>query len=89
MVMQYVPKWEDELNYWKSKQLEIFAYSVDKVYESSEFVQNDPVQFPRKYSGVQAEISGFITSWISFGNRNAIIKTAEQLDQEFCRNPYQ
>ena len=89
MVMQYVPKWEDELNYWKSKQLEIFAYSVDKVYESSEFVQNDPVQFPRKYSGVQAEISGFITSWISFGNRNAIIKTAEQLDQEFCGNPYQ
>ena len=89
MAIQYVPQWEYELNYWKLAYLRGFIYSVDIVYESPEFVQNDPVQFPRKYSGVQAEISGFITSWISFGNRNAIIKTAEQLDQEFCGNPYQ
>lgn len=67
MAIQYVPQWEDELNYWKLEYLKGLVYSVDKVYESSEFVQNDPVQFPRKYSGVQAEISGFITSWISLG----------------------
>lgn len=89
MAIQYVPQCEDELNYWKLMQLELFVLSAGKVYESSQFVQDDPVQFPRRYVGVQAEISGFITSWISFGNRNAIIKTAERLDQEFCHNPYQ
>lgn len=31
----------------------------------------------RRYSGRDAEVSGFITSWLSFGNRKAIIGAAE------------
>lgn len=63
---------------------------VDK-YETADFIASDPVQFPRRYSGRDAEVSGFITSWLSFGNRKAIIGAAvefqgkpesEQLD--FC-----
>nr|DAP29143.1 MAG TPA: Protein of unknown function (DUF2400) [Bacteriophage sp.] len=57
-------------------------------YETSAFITDDPVQFPRKYIGKRAEISGFITSWISFGNRKAIIKAADWLDKDFCNDPY-
>lgn len=57
-------------------------------YESPAFVIDDPVQFPRKYTGKSAEISGLITSWLSFGNRKAIVKTAGLLDQEFRNDPY-
>lgn len=34
-------------------------------YEVASFIANDPVQFPRKHIGKRAEISGFITSWLS------------------------
>lgn len=57
-------------------------------YEVEGFIANDPVQFPRKHIGKRAEISGFITSWLSFGNRKAIIKVAEWLDKDFCDDPY-
>lgn len=40
-------------------------------YETADFIASDPVQFPRRYSGRDAEVSGFITSWLSFGNRKA------------------
>ena len=46
-------------------------------YETADFIASDPVQFPRRYSGRDAEVSGFITSWLSFGNRKAIIGAAE------------
>lgn len=55
---------------------------VDK-YETADFIASDPVQFPRRYSGRDAEVSGFITSWLSFGNRKAIIGAAERMDREF------
>lgn len=45
-------------------------------YETADFISSDPVQFPRRYSGRDAEVSGFITSWLSFGNRKAIIGAA-------------
>lgn len=46
-------------------------------YETADFIAGDPVQFPRRYSGRDAEVSGFIASWLSFGNRKAIIGAAE------------
>lgn len=45
-------------------------------YENADFIASDPVQFPRRYSGRDAEVSGFITSWLSFGNRKAIVGAA-------------
>lgn len=57
-------------------------------YESPAFIVDDPIQFPRKHIGKRAEISGFITSWLSFGNRKAIIKVADWLDKDFGDDPY-
>lgn len=57
-------------------------------YESPAFIIDDPVQFPRKHFGKRAEISGFITSWLAFGNRKAILKVANWLDKDFCDDPY-
>lgn len=53
-------------------------------YETADFIASDPVQFPRRYSGRDAEVSGFITSWLSFGNRKAIIGAAERERLAFC-----
>lgn len=57
-------------------------------YETAYFISSDPVQFPRRYSWRDAEVSGVITSWLSFGNRKAIIGAAERMDREFGGSPY-
>ena len=60
-----------------------------KEYNSPLFIDDDPVQFPRKYmdSQVDAEISGLLTALISFGNRKQIIKKAQELDDMFNGSP--
>lgn len=40
------------------------------------------------YAGRDEEVSGFVTSWLSFGNRKAIIGAAERMDREFGGSPY-
>ena len=57
-------------------------------YETADFISSDPVQFQRRYSGRDEEVSGFVTSWLSFGNRKAIIGAAERMDREFGGSPY-
>ena len=57
-------------------------------YETVSFIIDDPIRFPKKYSGRDAEVSGFITSWLSFGNRKAIIGAAGRMDREFDGSPY-
>lgn len=61
-----------------------------KEYNSTSFIENDPIQFPRKYREMQddAEISGLLTALISFGNRKQIIKKADELDKMFKGNPF-
>lgn len=52
-------------------------------YEKSEFVNDDPVQFPRRFSyKCSQEIVGFITAWLAYGNRKAILSTCEKLFSE-------
>lgn len=60
-----------------------------KVYNTPSFIENDPVQFPRKYinNQVDAEVSGLLTALISFGNRKQIIKKAQELDDMFRGKP--
>lgn len=60
-----------------------------KEYNTLSFIENDPVQFPRKYkdSPVDAEISGLLTALISFGSRKQIIKKAQELDGMFEGKP--
>ena len=57
-------------------------------YETHEYIKSDPVQFPHRYSKKQdVEIRAFVTSWISYGNRKAIIAKAEELEGYFAGNP--
>ena len=66
----------------------ILASWADK-YETSEFIKHDPIMFPRQYQEKKdIEISAVLTSWIAYGNRKAIIKTARLLDDEMGGTPY-
>lgn len=59
-------------------------------YERSDFVKNDPVQFPRRFSCKRdIEISGLLTALISFGNRKQIIAKAEKLHGMLRGKPYE
>lgn len=60
-----------------------------KKYNTKEFILNDPIQFPHRYIQKQdVEISGFITSWISYGRRQLILKKAEEIHHVFGDSPY-
>lgn len=60
-----------------------------KAYNHKGFIFSDPVQFPHRYANKKdVEISAFLTSLISFGQRSQIIKTAELLDKMFEGHPY-
>lgn len=59
-------------------------------YETSDFINADPVQIPHRYdSRVNIEISAFVTAWIAWGNRKQIIKKADFIDREIFKGaPY-
>ena len=59
-------------------------------YEVEEFIMDDPIQFPHRYTDkADVEISGLIASWIATGNRKAIIKSGDRIDHElFLNAPY-
>lgn len=55
-------------------------------YETAQFVNTDPVQFPSRYHDQKdVEIVGFIASWLAYGNRKAIIKTCDELLQAMSK----
>lgn len=52
-------------------------------YNSPDFIKEDPVQFPHRYSDKRdMEISAFVTAWLSWGNRRQIVQHADYLDRE-------
>ena len=78
---------------------EQLSYLADK-YETKDFIEADPIQFPREFcidtdyvgrimdDKRNVEISGFITAWLSYGNRTQIIKTVEKLHTLMGWKPY-
>lgn len=59
-------------------------------YHCADFIQNDPVQFPHRYTSKQdIEISGLLTAIMSFGNRSQILKKADDLHTYMGASPYQ
>ena len=53
-------------------------------FETKDFIKDDPIQFPHKYNSVQdIEISGFITAWLSFGNRKLFIRVCDKINDSF------
>ena len=72
-------------------------------YETEGFISSDPIQFPRSFcvdtdllgapfrimeDKRNVEISGFVTAWLSYGNREQIIKTVEKLHILMGWKPY-
>lgn len=57
-----------------------------KEYNTTDFISQDPVQFPHKWEHKRdIEISAFITSWLSYGNRKAISQVSNQVNDLFIQ----
>lgn len=61
-----------------------------RTYNVKSFIPDDPVQFPHRYTEKRdIEISGFITSWISYGRRELILRKAGWLHDRMGGSPYE
>jgi len=57
-------------------------------YETPKFIENDPIQFPRKYKGKclkDVEISAFVTTWVCMGKLKMIIDKAKEIDRDIFK----
>lgn len=72
------------------KDIDKFLVEYAHKYHTDAFIKDDPVQFPHRYTKKQdIEISGFITSFISFGARPQILKAANRIDDIMNHSPYE
>lgn len=56
---------------------------------TEEFIINDPVQFPRRYSDIRdIEIVSFLVATIAWGNRKMILNNANKMLEMMGRSPY-
>ena len=67
---------------------EFLDEKVDK-FNRVEFIENDPIQIPHKFSKKEdIEISGFLTATISWGNRKSILNNSHKLIDLMGKCPY-
>lgn len=58
-------------------------------YNVNGLIKDDPVQFPHRYTEKRdIEVSAFITSWISYGRRELILRKANELHDAMDPSPY-
>ena len=63
-------------------------YKAD-LYENENFIENDPISIPHLFSKKEdIEISAFITSTISWGQRKTILKNAKKIMEMLDLCPY-
>ncbi|WP_415326446.1 TIGR02757 family protein [Chryseobacterium sp. MMS23-Vi53] len=73
----------------KFEELKIFLDEKADQYNHPEFIENDPIQIPHRFSLKQdIEIAGFLAATISWGNRKSIIKSAEKMLDIMGNSPY-
>lgn len=73
----------------KFEELKIFLDEKADQYNHPEFIENDPIQIPHRFSLKQdIEIAGFLAATICWGNRKAIIKSAEKMLDIMGNAPY-
>lgn len=61
-------------------QLKSFLDKKVELYESLEFIENDPIQIPHLFAKKEdIEIAGFLTSIFAWGQRKTIINNAKKL----------
>ncbi|WP_267406148.1 MULTISPECIES: TIGR02757 family protein [unclassified Chryseobacterium] len=73
----------------KFEELKIFLDEKADQYNHPEFIENDPIQIPHRFSLKQdIEIAGFLAATISWGNRKSIINSAEKMLAIMGNSPY-
>lgn len=73
----------------KYQELKTFLDEKADQYNHPDFIESDPIQIPHRFSLKQdIEISGFLTATISWGNRKAIIRSAEKMLDYMGNSPY-
>ncbi len=73
----------------KFEELKIFLDEKADQYNHPEFIENDPIRIPHRFSLQQdIEIAGFLAATISWGNRKAIIKSADKMLEVMGNSPY-
>lgn len=61
-----------------------------KKYETSDFIKDDPIQFPHRFEKPEdIEISAFVSSLFAYGNRKIFIKKLEELFQITKNQPFE
>ncbi|MBU4538305.1 MAG: TIGR02757 family protein [Weeksellaceae bacterium] len=70
-------------------ELKTFLDEKADFYNNPEFIENDPIQIPHRFSLKQdIEIAGFLAATISWGNRKSIINDAEKMMDFMGNSPY-
>ncbi|WP_085950868.1 TIGR02757 family protein [Flavobacterium sp. B17] len=73
----------------KFEELKIFLDEKADQYNNQGFIENDPIQIPHRFTLKQdIEIAGFLAATISWGNRKAIIQSAEKMLDIMGNSPY-
>lgn len=73
----------------KFEELRSFLDEKADQYNAPDFIENDPIQIPHRFSVKQdIEIAGFLAATISWGNRKSIIKSAEKMLNIMGNSPY-
>lgn len=58
-------------------------------YETSEFIKDDPIQFPHRYNKREdIEIAGFLSSLFAYGKREVFIQKLDTLFSYMGKSPY-
>jgi len=77
------------LNTLSKEEIISFLNYKSNQYNNIKFIETDPIQIPHLFNKKEdVEISGFLTSTISWGNRKSIIKSAEKLIELLDHSPY-
>lgn len=71
------------------EELKSFLDEKADQYNNPDFIANDPLQIPHRFSVKQdIEIAGFLSATISWGNRKSIIRSAEKMLDIMGNSPY-
>ncbi|MBL1222823.1 TIGR02757 family protein [Chryseobacterium sp. L7] len=71
------------------EELKSFLNEKADQYNSPDFIQDDPIQIPHRFSLKQdIEIAGFLAATISWGNRKSIIRSADKMLDIMGNSPY-
>jgi conserved hypothetical protein TIGR02757 len=73
----------------ENKSLKELLDELTATYNVPAFIETDPIQFPRSYSRLQdIEISALLTSVITWGKRELILRDAEKMHRIMRHAPY-